>query len=132
MLRQRLDDQEPEHKADREPEQRAERRHDERLAADHPPQLDAAHPDRAQQPDLARSLVDRQRQRVHDADQRDDHREQQQHVHQPEDLVELRQLAVDELGLVVGLDAADAVDNLVDDLRRLCFVDTSSGLMTPT
>ena len=40
--------------------------------------------DRAQQPDLAGSLVDRQRHRVGDADERDDHREEQQHVDETE------------------------------------------------
>ena len=40
----------------------------------------AAHADRAQQPDLAGALVDRQRERVGDADQRDDDREEQQRV----------------------------------------------------
>ncbi len=36
--------------------------------------------DRAQHPELARALVDREHQRVDDAEQRDDHRQREQHV----------------------------------------------------
>ena len=58
-------------------------------AADHPPHLAARHADRAQQAELARALVHRQRERVDDAEQRDDHRQRQQRVDSPTQLVDL-------------------------------------------
>ena len=81
----------------RDPEQRAEQRDDHRLPAHHRTHLPPTAADRAQQPDLARALVDRQRHRVDDADERDDHGEEQQHVDQHEDLVDLLLL----IGLVL-------------------------------
>ena len=66
--------------------------------ADHRPDLAALHPDRAEQPDLPRSLEHRQHQRVDDPDQRDEHGQREQHVHQPEQLVDLVLLGLLELG----------------------------------
>ena len=67
----------------------AEQRDDHRLGADHRPDLAALHPDRAEQADLARALEHRQHQRVDDSDQRDEHGQREQHVHEPELLVDL-------------------------------------------
>ena len=63
---------------------------DHRLGADHPAHLAPAHPDRAQHPELARALVHGQRERVDDAEQGHDHRQQQQAVDEAEQLVDLR------------------------------------------
>ena len=55
-------------------------------------QLAPAHADRTQQPELARPLVDRERERVGDADEGDDHRQEEHHVDQAQELVDLRRL----------------------------------------
>ncbi len=56
--------------AEHEPEQRADQRRDDGLQAHDPLDLAARHADRAQQPELARALEDRQRERVDDPEQR--------------------------------------------------------------
>ena len=45
--------------------------------------------DGAQEPELARALVDRQRERVDDAEEGDDHRQREQRVEDVEDLADL-------------------------------------------
>ena len=62
------------------------------LEGDHQAQLAAAEPDRAQQPDLAGALDDRQRQRVHDAEHRDHQRQPEQGVDHQHQLVDRRPL----------------------------------------
>ena len=64
---------------------RPEHRDDHRLPADHAAGLRPGLPQRAQQPQLTGPLVDRQRQRVGHAHQRDDDGQRQHHVDQPED-----------------------------------------------
>ena len=61
-----------------------------RLPPDRPAELAAVHADGPQQPELPGPLVHRQRQRVGDADQGDDHGQGQQAVDQVEHLVDLR------------------------------------------
>ena len=64
-----------EEEADRHPERRADQRRDDALVADHPPHLAPRHADRAEHPELARPLEDRQDERVDDAEEADDHGE---------------------------------------------------------
>ena len=51
-------------------------------------QLAPGHPDRAQHPDLVGALVDRERQGVHDAEDRDRLRQEQQGDEHAEELVD--------------------------------------------
>ena len=74
---------------ERQAERRADQRRDHALVPDHPPRLPPRHPDRAQHPQLAGALEDRQRERVHHAEEADDHRQREQHVEQQQELLDL-------------------------------------------
>ena len=79
--RRRRGEQDPaEHGAQRQPDQRAERGDDHRLQAQYRPGLATGLAHRPQQADLAAPLVDRQRQRVGDAEQGDDDGQGEQDV----------------------------------------------------
>jgi len=71
----RLPDHQREHDAERDPERGADQRRDDALVADHAPHLALRHADGAQHPQLARPLEHCQHERVHDAEEADDHRE---------------------------------------------------------
>ena len=119
VVLERLDcgdrDAEPDHGAD----QGADHRRDQRLVADHPADLRLRGADRAQHPDLARPLVDRQDEGVDDAEEADDHRQRQQHVDQRQQLVDPVLLLLLELLLVARLGLREAVrEQLVDPVAR--------------
>ena len=103
-----------EEQADPEAEERAEQRDDHRLPTHRGPDLAAAHADRAEQPELAGALVDRQRQGVRDADQRDEHREEQQRVEEVHDVL----IAASWVCLVLGVVAQFGGRVRRDDLAR--------------
>ena len=86
---ERLNRRDRKPQADDGADDRAQEGVDHRLVADHAPHLAARCADRAQHPELPRALEDRQRQRVHDAEDRDDHRQAQQDVDERHELVEL-------------------------------------------
>ena len=73
---------------DREAEHAADHRRDQRLVADHLADLASRGADRAHHAQLVGALVDRQDQRVDDPEQRHDHRQRQQHVHEQQQLVD--------------------------------------------
>ena len=114
VVLERLDrrdrDEQPDHGAD----DRADHRRDQRLVADHPADLRLRGADRAQHADLAGALVDRQHERVDDAEEADDHRQREQHVDQREQLVDPVLLLLLELLLVAGLSLREPV------LEQLC------------
>src|SRR5262249_60221613 len=68
LILERLDHGPPEEEADDEPDERSQQGDDHRLPPDARAKLAPAHADGAQEPELARSLVDRERQRVGDPD----------------------------------------------------------------
>ena len=86
---ERLRHEEGEQQPDGGSEQAADDGGDDALVADHPPHLAAGRADGAQQPELARALVDRQEERVGDPEQRDHDAHRQQRVEQVDELVEL-------------------------------------------
>src|SRR5690348_12248506 len=102
LLAQRGHQGEAERGADHDPDDGAEDGQDHRLGPDHGADLAAAHADRAQQADLAGALEDREHERVHDPDERDDHGQAEQGVDQAEQLVDVGHLGLLELG--PGLD----------------------------
>ena len=104
--------------ADRDPEHRADQRRDDALVADHPPHLAAAHPDRPQHPELARALEHREGQRVHDAEQRDDHGQAEEDVEDPEDLVHPGGLVGLELALRLELHVREGRERLLERRPR--------------
>ena len=73
-----------------------------------------AHADRAQQPDLAGALVDRQRECVRDTDQRDEHRQEQQRVDEVHDRVDGGFLRLLVLGVVAQVGGRVRLDDLLD------------------
>ena len=106
VVLERLDrrdrDEQPDHGAD----DRADHRRDQRLVADHPADLRLRCADRAQHADLAGALVDRQHERVDDAEEADDHRQREQDVDQREQLVDPVLLLLLELLLIARLEPA--------------------------
>ena len=98
---------------------RAERGDEHRLEADHPLDPVVGHADDAQQAELAAPLEDRQRQRVDDADERDDDAHQQQPVDGVDEEVEDRaDQPADGVALVDG-DVGAQVGLLVDRVLGL-------------
>ena len=97
MKSTRADEKGGEHDAEHDADGRADQRRDHALVPDHAADLTARHADRAQHPDLARALEDRQDERVHDPEQRHEHRQREQHVEDVEDRSEPGDLVVDEL-----------------------------------
>ena len=101
------------------PEQRADDGGDHALVADDAPDLALGGADGAQQPELARALVDGQEEAVGDPEQRDHEAHGQQRVEQVDDLVDL---LVDEVAvLLVGahLGGREAVERGGDPLLHL-------------
>jgi hypothetical protein len=78
-----LDEPPPEERSEQDATERSKGRNDHGLPAHHRSGLTTGLPDRSQQTQLSTSLVDRQRQRVGDAHQRDEGRERQHHVDEP-------------------------------------------------
>ena len=76
--------------------------------------LGTAHADRAQQPDLAGALVDRQRKCVRDTDQRDEHRQEQQRVDEVHDRVDGRFLRLLVPGVVAQVGGRVRLDDRFD------------------
>ena len=72
MKSTRADEQRAEHDPEHDADHAADQRGDHALVADHPAHLAPRHADRAQHPELARALEDRQHERVHDPEQADD------------------------------------------------------------
>ena len=94
--------------AQHEPEQRADQRRDDGLEAHDALDLAPRHADRAQHPELARALEDRQRERVDDPEQRDDDRQRQQRVDEVQQLVDLARLLLLDLLAIVRLVVGEA------------------------
>ena len=88
VLGERRDDPPAEHHADGYTEHCAEQRDQGGFPADHAPGLTTGHPHRPQKPDLTGSFMDRQRQRVRNTDQRNDHRQCKQGIHHDQQLVD--------------------------------------------
>ena len=74
-------------RAEREPERQPERADAERLDPDRPADLSAQSADRLQHAELAPPVGDRHRQRVHDAENRDQHRDRNLHGGEAEPLI---------------------------------------------
>ena len=108
-----------EEQPDYEPHQRAEDRDDHRLPSHARAHLRAAHADRPQQPQLAPAFIDRKRERVRDADQRNDDGKEQQSVDQVHDLVDGRLLEFLELGVVAQVRRRVVDEHRVDGFATL-------------
>jgi hypothetical protein len=80
--------------------------------------LPFGHADRAKQTEFADPFEYRQRQRVDDADEGDDHGECEQQVEEDEYLVDLVGLVGLVLGLVLDLDVGEVRDDPVDRRAR--------------
>ena len=109
----------PERHPDTKSEDGADERDHYGLRTDHPAHLLPGHPDRPQQPQFTDAFVDGQGQGVHDAEQRDDHRERQQPTDQAEDLVDLRDLLLLELALIADINIGVALQDGGDVLLHL-------------
>ena len=96
------------------PRMRADDRDDHRLPPDHPLHLPAAHPDRAQQTQLACAFEDRQAERVHDAEERDQDRQREERRDQTEELIDEPRLLFAEGRLVLDLDVAELFRRCLD------------------
>ena len=94
----------PKQMPERDAEHRPQHGHHHRLEGHHQPQLTSAEADRPQQTDLPGALDDRQRQRVHDPEDRDHQRQPEQRVDHQHQLVDRRPLLVGELLLVLDGD----------------------------
>ena len=95
-----------------EAERGAEGREDHRLESQHRPDLPPGLTDRTQQAELGPSLVDRERERVRDAEQRDDDRQGEHHVDDVEQEVEAAGRRVGVLGQVLDVAAVALGDRL--------------------
>ncbi len=109
------------------------------LPTDHRPDLAAGHPDGPQQTQLAGPFEHRQRQRVDDAQQRDEHREQQQDGDEAQQLVDARAFRllipglIDHLRVRVlrGEERRDPVLHLLDVRARRSTVTNAVVSMIP-
>ena len=93
---------------------------DHALPTDRRAHLAASHADRAEQPDLASSLVDREQQRDHDAHSSNHDRQRQQAVDQRQQLVDPRRLIVDVLAATLQLTRSVLDRPTVVSRRWLC------------
>ena len=91
-----------EEEPDRNPEGAADQSGDDALLPDHPAHLPAGHADGPQHAELARSLEHREDERVHDAEEADDHRQAEQPVEDVQSEVDVLRLCL--LELVCRLD----------------------------
>ena len=82
---------------ERQPDRGADQRRDDALLAHHPAHLAARHPDRAQHPDLACPLVDREDERVDHPEDAHEHRQREHHVEERDELADVGVLALDPL-----------------------------------
>src|SRR3954453_9408493 len=85
LIRQRLCSEHREEDADSDSERSADQRRDDAFEANHPPHLTPRHPDGPEHPELTCPLEHRQHERVHDAEDADQHREPEQAVENVED-----------------------------------------------
>ena len=124
LVGERLGREDGKEDADHDSERASDQRGDDALVTDHPAHLPAGHPHSSQHPDLACPLEDREHERVHHAEQTDDHGEPEQPVEDVQELVDVVLLGLLELRGSLDLRVGERVQRDVQT-RRVCVAHAS-------